>query len=55
MNNISKIIQWQAGELSQEETADLFQNLIDTGQAWELQGIYGQVAKNLIDQGLCSL
>jgi len=51
--NIDKIIAYENGELSEEEIIELFQALIDSGQAWSLQGHYGRTAAALIDEGLC--
>lgn len=48
-----KIIEYELGELGHEETIWLFQELIDTGLAWQLQGHYGRTAKNMLDAGLC--
>jgi len=50
---VDSIMAWESGELDQEGTIDLFQYLIDTGQAWKLQGTYGRFAADLIDSGLC--
>ena len=44
---------WEAGELSEEETVDFFQKLIDSGLAWTLQGCYGRQAALFIKEGLC--
>lgn len=53
MKLIDKIIAYESGELSEEETIKLFQELIDTGLAWQLQGHYGRTAQRLIEVGLC--
>lgn len=53
MAQIDKIIAYEQGELGEEETIDLFQELIDTGLAWQLQGHYGRTAARLIDDGIC--
>lgn len=50
----SKIIAYENGELSEEETILLFQSLISTGLVWQLQGSYGRQAIELIRLGLCT-
>lgn len=47
------LIDFEAGELDQKEVIEGFQNLIDSGIVWELQGFYGRTARQLIDQDLC--
>jgi hypothetical protein len=50
--DINKIIAFEDGELTWEEVIDLFQELVDSGAVWQLQGFYGRTAQDLIDQGL---
>jgi two-component SAPR family response regulator len=48
---VNKIIAYESGELSDNDTLELFAELIRTGQAWALQGHYGRMAHNLIQFG----
>jgi hypothetical protein len=50
---VDQIIRYESGEMSEEETVDFFQELIDTGLAWKLQGSYGRMAQALIAAGYC--
>jgi hypothetical protein len=49
---LSAIMAFENGELDESATIELFQYLVDTGMAWELQGAYGRTAQALIDSGL---
>ena len=53
MSQIDKIIAYENGELQSHEIVELFQELIDNGMAWTLQGSYGRMAKYLIEAGYC--
>lgn len=53
MNQIDAIIAYEQGDLDFDETVALFQELIDSGMAYKLQGHYGRTAEALIDAGYC--
>jgi hypothetical protein len=46
------IIQWEEGDISEENFLALFQHLVDTAYAWKLQGSYGRQAAALIEAGI---
>ena len=50
------IIKYEMGELKDDPAAvlALFQELIDTGLAWQLQGYYGRAAQAFITAGYCT-
>lgn len=50
---VGAIMDYEQGEMSEEDTAEFFQYLIDTGMAWQLQGSYGRTATDLINAGVC--
>jgi hypothetical protein len=54
MDQFDKIIAFEQGELDEEETIDLFQGLVNSGLAWQLQGSYGRMASALIRAGRIS-
>lgn len=48
----SKIIAFEQGDMSEDEIITFFQELVDQGLAWQMQGAYGRLAANLIAHGL---
>ncbi len=50
-NILNRIIEFEQGELDEDEVIELFQHLVDSGLAWQLQGSYGRTAANLIEAG----
>jgi hypothetical protein len=53
--NVNKIIQYENEGLDQDEEIKMFQEAINSGMAWKMQGSYGRHAMNLIEAGLCML
>ena len=47
------IMDWEDGQCSDEQVIEGFQHLIDNGHAWQLQGAYGRMATELIENGYC--
>jgi len=37
---------------NEEQVVEAWQYLVDTGLAWQLQGRFGRIAKDLIEQGV---
>lgn len=54
MDQIEKIMAYEQGDLQDCEIIDLFQELVDSGIVWQLQGHYGRMAKQLIEAGYIS-
>lgn len=52
---LDQILAYEQGEMEDTEMLIFFQDLIDTGFAWQLQGSYGRTARNLIASGDCTL
>lgn len=55
MIDVQKIMDYEAGAMNEEDTIAFFQELIDSGMAWTLQGHYGRTAQALIEAGECHL
>ena len=50
---VNKIVCYESGNMDELETVEFFQELINSGLAWKLQGHYGRTAQHLIEEGLC--
>jgi len=55
MPNVQDIIDYENGDMDWDRMVDMFQKLIDSGEAWTLQGSYGRMAMRLVDDGECVL
>jgi len=53
MSMFDELMEYEAGELDEAHTVEMFQRLIDTGLAWQLQGSYGRAAIAMIEGGVC--
>jgi hypothetical protein len=54
MDRVDKIIAFEQGALDDEEIIALFQEMINDGSVWSLQGTYGRAAQSLINNGYCT-
>lgn len=55
MPDVNDIIDFENGAMEEERLIKFFQELVDNGLAWKLQGFYGRTAQHLIDEGLVFL
>ena len=52
MTLTEKLTAYEKGDLTEEQTVAFFQEMLDTGLVWELQGHYGRAAEYLLDLGV---
>lgn len=55
MKMLEMLIAYENGTLDDNDTVVLFQNLIDSGLIFSLQGHYMRVVKDLVEAGLVDL
>lgn len=46
------MVAYEDGELDEAGTVRMFQHLVNSGDAWRLNGHYGRTAMDLIEAGL---
>jgi hypothetical protein len=54
MNDLDAVMAIEVEDSSEERVVDAFQQLINSGTVWSLQGWYGRAANSLIQRGLCT-
>ena len=53
MKNLTeRIVSYEQGELDEQQTIQLFQELVDSGLIMSLQGHYHRLAAQLLESGL---
>jgi hypothetical protein len=55
MVNVDDIMSYECGQLSDHGMVYLFADLIESGDAWTLQGSYGRTAMSLINAGIITM
>ena len=53
-NAVDFIMNYECDLTTEEETIKGFQELINSGLVWSLQGHYGRMANYLIEEGYCT-
>lgn len=53
-DTVQFIVDFEGGALDDDQVIEGFQELINSGLVWQLQGSYGRAATRLIAQGLCT-
>jgi len=54
MVSVDQIMKYEDGEMDNAEAIEFFQEMINDGTVWKLQGSYGRTAINLIKRGICT-
>ena len=54
-NLTDKIIRFEEGDMPEDEVISFFQELVNSGLVWNLQGFYGRTAVHLIESGLVAV
>lgn len=54
-DRVDRMIRYENGMMEEEEVVDFFQDLINCGLVWGLQGHYGRTAAALIEAGKCQM
>ena len=49
MPDVNDIIAYENGDMDEDQIINFFQELIDSGMAWTLQGHYGRMAMSLVE------
>lgn len=49
---VTQLQEYEEGKMNQQEVTELFQELVNNGMAWQLQGCYGRTAQALLDAGI---
>lgn len=52
MDLADRLNAWIDGNLDEEEIVQLFQELVDTGVAWKMDGYVGSTIRSLVEAGL---
>ena len=54
MSTFDAMMAWEGGNLTMKQYFTLFADLVKSGQAWSLQGMYGRTASRMIADGYIS-
>jgi len=49
--SVDDMMDWEDGNMTEENEIKFFQKLLDNGMAWTLQGMYGRRTVELLNEG----
>lgn len=52
-DRVNKILAFETDTMPEDQIVAFFQEMIDDGMVWNLQGAYGRLATALIESGRC--
>jgi hypothetical protein len=55
MMTLDQIMDFESGQMDDDEIIKMVQDGINSGEIWSLQGSYGRLAMSLINEGLCTV
>ena len=55
MNFVNQIMKYESNEMNDDEVVDFFQELLNTGMLFHLQGHYQRTAKMLLHHGVIEI
>lgn len=53
--DVDQVVDYENGDMEEQDQVAFFQEMVNSGMAWRLQGSYGRTAMDMIEAGLITL